>query len=44
MVRTAVERYGHLDCAVKNAAVTPDTHPLADFDEQEFDGRSRDPG
>src|SRR6188472_3069476 len=26
MVRTAVERYGRLDCAVNNAAVTPDTH------------------
>jgi NAD(P)-dependent dehydrogenase (short-subunit alcohol dehydrogenase family) len=37
MVRTAVERYGRLDCAVNNAAVTPDTHPIAEFDEQEFD-------
>jgi NAD(P)-dependent dehydrogenase (short-subunit alcohol dehydrogenase family) len=37
MVRTAVERYGRLDCAVNNAAVTPDTHPLADLDEAEFD-------
>jgi glucose 1-dehydrogenase len=37
MVRTAVERYGRLDCAVNNAAVTPDTHPIADLDEQEFD-------
>jgi NAD(P)-dependent dehydrogenase (short-subunit alcohol dehydrogenase family) len=37
MVRTAVERYGRLDCAVNNAAVTPDTHPLAEFDEAEFD-------
>ena len=25
MVRTAVDRYGRLDCAVNNAAVTPDT-------------------
>ncbi len=33
MVRTAVERYGRLDCAVNNAAVTPDTHPIAEFDE-----------
>ena len=37
MVRTAVERYGRLDCAVNNAAVTPDTHPIAEFDEREFD-------
>jgi NAD(P)-dependent dehydrogenase (short-subunit alcohol dehydrogenase family) len=37
MVRTAVERFGRLDCAVNNAAVTPDTHPLAELDEQEFD-------
>jgi NAD(P)-dependent dehydrogenase (short-subunit alcohol dehydrogenase family) len=37
MVGAAVERYGRLDCAVNNAAVTPDTHPLAELDEQEFD-------
>lgn len=37
MVGAAVERYGRLDCAVNNAAVTPDTHPIADLDEQEFD-------
>ena len=37
VVRTAVERYGRLDCAVNNAAVTPDTHPIAALDEQEFD-------
>jgi NAD(P)-dependent dehydrogenase (short-subunit alcohol dehydrogenase family) len=37
MVRTAVERYGRLDCAVNNAAVTPDTHPIAELDESEFD-------
>src|SRR4051794_36163379 len=37
MVRTAVERHGRLDCAVNNAAVTPDTHPLAELDEQEWD-------
>src|SRR3954463_3899257 len=29
MVRTAVERHGRLDCAVNNAAVTPDTHALS---------------
>jgi len=37
MVRCAVERYGRLDCAVNNAAVTPDTHPLSELDEQEWD-------
>src|SRR4051794_37630413 len=37
LVRTAVERYGRLDCAVNNAAVTPDTHPLAELDEAEWD-------
>jgi glucose 1-dehydrogenase len=37
MVRTAVERYGRLDCAVNNAAVTPDTHAIVDLDEAEFD-------
>src|SRR6478672_10242650 len=37
MVRTAVERYGRLDCAVNNAAVTPDTHAIVDLDEQEWD-------
>lgn len=37
MVRTAVERYGRLDCVVNNAAVTPDTHPIAELDEQEWD-------
>ena len=37
MVRTTVETYGRLDCAVNNAAVTPDTHPIAELDEQEWD-------
>jgi NAD(P)-dependent dehydrogenase (short-subunit alcohol dehydrogenase family) len=37
MVAAAVERYGRLDCAVNNAAVTPDTHPIAELDEAEFD-------
>jgi NAD(P)-dependent dehydrogenase (short-subunit alcohol dehydrogenase family) len=37
MVQTAVERYGRLDCAVNNAALTPDTHPIADLDEDEWD-------
>lgn len=36
MVATAVERYGRLDCAVNNAAVTPDTHPIAELDEDEW--------
>jgi NAD(P)-dependent dehydrogenase (short-subunit alcohol dehydrogenase family) len=37
MVRAAVEAYGRLDCAVNNAAVTPDTHPIAELDEAEYD-------
>jgi NAD(P)-dependent dehydrogenase (short-subunit alcohol dehydrogenase family) len=37
MVRTAVECYGRLDCAVNNAAVTVDTHPIAELDEHEWD-------
>jgi glucose 1-dehydrogenase len=37
MVRTAVERYGRLDCAVNNAAITPDTRPLPELEESEFD-------
>jgi glucose 1-dehydrogenase len=37
MVQTAVERFGRLDCAVNNAAVTPDTHPIAELDEAEWD-------
>lgn len=37
MVTTTVERYGRLDCAVNNAAITPDTHPVVDLDEAEFD-------
>src|SRR4051812_11026269 len=37
MVATAVERYGRLDCAVNNAAVTPDSHPIAALDETEWD-------
>lgn len=37
MVQTAVDRYGRLDCAVNNAAVTPDTHPIAELDEAEWD-------
>lgn len=37
LVRATVERFGRLDVAVNNAAVTPDTRPLADLDETEFD-------
>jgi glucose 1-dehydrogenase len=37
MVRAAVERFGRLDCAVNNAAVAPDTHPIAELDEAEWD-------
>ena len=37
MVATAVELFGRLDCAVNNAAVTPDTHPIAELDEAEWD-------
>lgn len=37
IVDTAVERYGRLDCAVNNAAIAPDNHPVAELDEDEFD-------
>lgn len=37
MVRFTVDTYGRLDCAVNNAAVTPDTHFVAELDEDEFD-------
>ena len=37
MVQAAVDRYGRLDCAVNNAAITPDSHPVVDLDEAEFD-------
>ncbi|MCK6212192.1 glucose 1-dehydrogenase [Georgenia sp. EYE_87] len=37
MVAFAVQTYGRLDCAVNNAAMTPDTHPVAELDESEFD-------
>lgn len=37
MVKATVERFGHLDIAVNNAAVTPDAKPLAEMDEAEFD-------
>jgi NAD(P)-dependent dehydrogenase (short-subunit alcohol dehydrogenase family) len=37
MVAAAVEQFGRLDCAVNNAAVTPDTHPITELDEDEYD-------
>lgn len=37
MVAATVERYGRLDCAVNNAAAAPDTHPVTEFDEAQFD-------
>jgi len=37
LVGAAVERYGRLDCAVNNAAVTPDTKALHELDEREWD-------
>jgi len=37
LVKAAVERFGRLDVAVNNAAVTPDTKPLAEMDEAQFD-------
>lgn len=37
MVQATVERFGRLDIAVNNAAVAPDTRPLAEMDEEQFD-------
>jgi NAD(P)-dependent dehydrogenase (short-subunit alcohol dehydrogenase family) len=37
MVKTAVERYGRLDCAVNNAGVSPDNEPLSNLIEEEWD-------
>lgn len=37
LVKSTVERYGRLDCAVNNAALTPDKTPLTDFDETYWD-------
>ncbi|KAK9786532.1 hypothetical protein SCARD494_11849 [Seiridium cardinale] len=33
LIAKTVEKYGRLDCAVNNAALTPDSTPLVDFDE-----------
>jgi NAD(P)-dependent dehydrogenase (short-subunit alcohol dehydrogenase family) len=37
LVQATVERFGRLDVAVNNAAVTPDSRPLSEMDEDEFD-------
>jgi len=37
LVKAAVDNYGELNVAVNNAAVTPDTHPVHELDESEFD-------
>lgn len=37
MVAATVERYGRLDGAVNNAALTPDDKPVAEFDEDYWD-------
>lgn len=37
MVAAAVERFGRLDAAVNNAALTPDNAPVAEFDEGYWD-------
>ncbi|PWU62265.1 glucose dehydrogenase [Micromonospora globispora] len=37
MVRTAVDAWGRLDCAVNNAGVSLDPQPIENFEEAEFD-------
>ncbi|MBP1947525.1 SDR family NAD(P)-dependent oxidoreductase [Virgibacillus litoralis] len=37
MVKATVEKYGRLDVAVNNAALTPDDKPVAEFDEDYWD-------
>lgn len=37
MVKETVEKYGRLDVAVNNAALTPDDKPVAEFDEDYWD-------
>lgn len=37
LVARTIELYGKLDCAVNNAAIAPDTRPVAEADLQEFD-------
>ncbi|CAM1510799.1 Fc.00g083120.m01.CDS01 [Cosmosporella sp. VM-42] len=37
LVKFVVDKFGRLDCAVNNAALTPDKTPLTDFDENYWD-------
>jgi NAD(P)-dependent dehydrogenase (short-subunit alcohol dehydrogenase family) len=37
LIAESVRRYGRLDAAVNNAAISPDTHPLDQLDMDEFD-------
>lgn len=37
LIKFAVDKFGRLDCAVNNAALTPDKTPLTDFDETYWD-------
>ncbi|KAJ9355479.1 hypothetical protein DTO280E4_6431 [Paecilomyces variotii] len=37
LIQQTVAKFGRLDCAVNNAALTPDGAPLTDFDEAYFD-------
>jgi NAD(P)-dependent dehydrogenase (short-subunit alcohol dehydrogenase family) len=37
LIAETVRRFGRLDAAVNNAAITPDTHPLDQLDMDEFD-------
>ncbi len=37
MIAAAVERFGRIDVAVNNAALTPDNSPVAEFDEAYWD-------
>lgn len=37
LVKITVEKYGRLDVAVNNAALTPDDKPVAEFDEDYWD-------
>ncbi|KAI1080754.1 NAD(P)-binding protein [Whalleya microplaca] len=37
LIEKTVEKYGRLDAAVNNAAMTPDNTPLTDFDEERWD-------
>lgn len=37
LIKATVEKYGRLDVAINNAALTPDDKPVADFDEEYWD-------